>query len=495
VLTGSQVSSTNSSTPTALSAVPVPPSPTATAVSVNLSNSVIDKDIPLPPNVKLPIEIKCANCSTFGSLDITQGKFEVDASLFDGDGFSFSAGSVTLAANNVGAYLELEAIPKVSGSFTAPIPSIPIPGLGFSIPGFGKAGVTFTPAIAVTYQVNGGLSFTYGLESQIPNGSNITINFSDFGESSVSGFDKTTIKSLPFNTNVSSVELTVHTAFTPQIQFGFSFNLGPTANVGVFADLPFLEAKFSNPNNVDANCVSLNTNSSSLSNSTGYSAMPSDASTNLSPTQTTAASVGTTLPPSTGTSSDTISIPPSASSSLLSQLGSLVLVEATAGIDIGLEAQYNLIPGASASAAATKQGVNQNQDDKATPTLTANEKFNPLGVFEAQATHIQLFSTDFPLVTSCLAFQPSATGFLPAKQVWDSLTSSYISSVSSVSAASASAASASAAAKASEGGGIFAPSGTGSGKTATGAASGLGEKRMAWLGLVLLATAGVFVRL
>jgi hypothetical protein len=123
----------------------------------------------------LPVEIGCNNCSTFGKLTISQGAINIDMSQVDlipdvleggDDGKDLlnviTGGFFELTATNVGAHVDLFARPKVSGSFEIELPGLPI--VGFTIPGVGRAGVTFEPSLKADYEVSGGLEIGYGFD-------------------------------------------------------------------------------------------------------------------------------------------------------------------------------------------------------------------------------------------------------------------------------------------------------------------------------------------
>ena len=67
-----------------------------------------------------------------------------------------------IMANNMEAYFELFARPKASGSFTLML--YPLPILGFSIPGVGRAGAVFESSISVDFEVQGKIEITYGMK-------------------------------------------------------------------------------------------------------------------------------------------------------------------------------------------------------------------------------------------------------------------------------------------------------------------------------------------
>jgi len=132
---------------------------------------------PLPDLSNLPIEVGCKKCETKGQLVLSQGAIVIDPGqvdfvpdIFEGgdDGKpavtppSITGGFMEIMANNMEAYFELFARPKASGSFTLML--YPLPILGFSIPGVGRAGAVFESSISVDFEVQGKIEITYGMK-------------------------------------------------------------------------------------------------------------------------------------------------------------------------------------------------------------------------------------------------------------------------------------------------------------------------------------------
>lgn len=108
------------------------PSATDTSISIDLSSSISNTTLAVE---SLPVDFECTNCSTFGTLDVTQGSFEVDLAptFIDGDGISFSDGYIKVDASGLGARVEITASPSGSGTISLPIPAIAIPAVGFTV--------------------------------------------------------------------------------------------------------------------------------------------------------------------------------------------------------------------------------------------------------------------------------------------------------------------------------------------------------------------------
>ncbi|KAF2195535.1 hypothetical protein K469DRAFT_722749 [Zopfia rhizophila CBS 207.26] len=369
--------------------VPIPSNTTddKTSASFNLAFQTLNSTFSTPEllgevvNVpQIPLKVGCKNCTTTGYILLTQGKFEIDITQTDlipdfinGEDNRnilsvITAGEVTLQANSMTAHIELNAVPTQSGAFNFPLFELPV--VGFAIPKLGKAGVSFAAEIAASYEVTGGVELTYGFDLWVPTNSKLTISMTDFSKSNIVGFDGIQLTTLPFTANLTDIELKLGLGFRPAVPVGFDFlDGGLKAEVEVFMDLPKFSATLSTKKDgVDAECNALPGASNSTTNST-------------SPTLT----------------SNSTYLPASAIPSLISDIGPLVLIEASVDLALGVGAEFS-IPG-------------------------------PAGEL---ATAANIFEKSFPLPTACLAAKEK---FQPAKKVLEQKTSSYIASVSAASAA------------------------------------------------------------
>ncbi|KAF2478229.1 uncharacterized protein BDR25DRAFT_338854 [Lindgomyces ingoldianus] len=336
----------------------------------------------------LPVEVGCKNCTTTGYILLTQGNFDVNSgfiptALGNPEGLAlqaFHSGFIELEANGLTAHIELFSKPKVSGQFALSLFDLPI--VGFSIPKLGKAGVSFNATIQASYEVSGGIEATYGFDLWVPTNSKINIPFPDLGNASKAGFDGAEISALPFTANISDVELTLGLGFRPIIPVGFEFIDGfIESQVSVFMDLPSLEAKFSTKKDgADSEC----------------NALPSNNSTN--PANSTSPHWTNQTSPSL--TSNSSFLPASVIPSLVSEIGPLVLVEASINLAIGVGAAFRV------------------------PNIFDGIPFE---------TSVNVFETNFPLPTACLA---ANSGFKPASEILQSKEASFISSASSASVAS-----------------------------------------------------------
>lgn len=211
----------------------------------------------------------CRNCSTTGTLLISQGSISIDMSKADvvpdvlegeddnRDLFSvITGGFFELKADNVAAHLDMFARPQVGAEFEIPLPEIPI--TPFTIPGVGMAGVSFAPVINLKYEVTGGVELNFGFDVAVPSNSRIHIDLTNLPASSVQGLPNTTITPLPLTANITDIDLTTSVAFRPTIPIGFKFLDTLNATVSVVLDLPRLDAKLTTRDNADENCNALN---------------------------------------------------------------------------------------------------------------------------------------------------------------------------------------------------------------------------------------------
>jgi hypothetical protein len=87
---------------------------------------------------------------------------------------------------------------------------------------------------------------------KIPDNSQIRLELTNIGESSVTGFQDAALTFLPFQVDVTDVEISLGLAFKPVVTVGFDFLDVLTAETFVALNLPRLDAKLST--NAAANC-------------------------------------------------------------------------------------------------------------------------------------------------------------------------------------------------------------------------------------------------
>ena len=93
---------------------------------------------------------------------------------------------------------------------------------------------------------------------QVPDESQIFIDLTDPTNSSITGFGDSVISPLPFQSNVDADNVRLSVALRHRVQVGFDIDDFPVgANVGIYLDLPGLEANVTHLTNVDENCTSL----------------------------------------------------------------------------------------------------------------------------------------------------------------------------------------------------------------------------------------------
>ncbi|KAL8895065.1 MAG: hypothetical protein Q9192_003866 [Flavoplaca navasiana] len=262
-------------TPTTSSTIAFPPpptdSPTATSAHQDLSFSYIDTPI-LPPafpegssvtlNAPIPnpgVSFECKNCTVTGTIDILQGSVSGNATTTGpdddaDDGFIWDSGSFMFVMNDFSAHMEIGATIEPSlelFTYNVPMPSIAF--LGFQIPGIGAVGPIFTPNIAIGSQISTELEFTYGFDLTVPDNSSITLDLVSSEDSTITGFQNTSITALPFTSRVNNIALTVSAAFRPELLLGVEVLTG-SIGAGVFFNLPTVAATISQIAHVNSKC-------------------------------------------------------------------------------------------------------------------------------------------------------------------------------------------------------------------------------------------------
>ena len=93
--------------------------------------------------------------------------------------------------------------------------------------------------------------------------------------SSVTGFGDSKVSPLPFQSNVDADNVQLSVALRHRVQIGFEFDVtifDVGANLGIYLDLPGLEANVTHLTDVDENCVSV-ANSQSLDKNTSQAVL------------------------------------------------------------------------------------------------------------------------------------------------------------------------------------------------------------------------------
>ena len=281
-------STTTSAAP--ISSKDFPPAPSDSPTSTSVADASVDKQYLdtaiLPPEfpgidlsslsapfVPQGFTVGCKNCTIQGNIDISQGYFTIndpgsnsnDSDIED----LLTEGYVELQVNNFATHIELESTIQASASlvtYVAPFPDIGIPG--FSIPGLASVGPVLRPEVSFGAAVSSELEFTYGFNLSIPNNSTITLNIANQSESTITGFQDTKFSTLPFQSQLNNVNLTLSAAFTPQLLLTISvLNRAGSISAGAFLDLPALSATVAQVNNVNDKCeLNPNTNTNTTTN-------------------------------------------------------------------------------------------------------------------------------------------------------------------------------------------------------------------------------------
>ncbi|OAL22751.1 hypothetical protein AYO22_06933 [Fonsecaea multimorphosa] len=215
---------------------------TATSLSINLSHGVQDTWFPdtvLPTNAPLPIKIGCKDCSTNGTLSLLQGEWSVLSTVdwFGAKNLTdiISAGNVQLGIEGFVAHVEIQIEPSLKGDMSLPLFTIPV--FGFTIPELGSGGILVEPTLSLGWELSGGIEMSYGFELKIPN-LEVYLDFADPTSSSVTGLDGISITDVPFQANISDIDLSLSLSLTPRITLGVEILDSLSAEVGTSFDLP-----------------------------------------------------------------------------------------------------------------------------------------------------------------------------------------------------------------------------------------------------------------
>ncbi|KAJ8189188.1 hypothetical protein LV157_004225 [Aspergillus fumigatus] len=251
------------------------PAPSATSgltstSAKELNEHYVDRKI-FPPDIPaadmlLPsgLTVSCKNCSLEGNIVLDKGSFEISGSdgLIDAVNSTiafFDHGSIEVIANGLFAQIELEFDLSASqdlGSFTAQLPAIPL--IPFEIPGV----LVFGPIVVAEFDMSLSLyqntGFSYGFNLSVPANSKVELNMDEISNSSITGFDKTTVHALPFQAKAALVSLIASIGFKPRVLLGINTAVGSVqGGVGAFLELPKVSVNVTQLRNVNEKCESV----------------------------------------------------------------------------------------------------------------------------------------------------------------------------------------------------------------------------------------------
>ncbi|EAW23837.1 putative GPI anchored protein [Aspergillus fischeri NRRL 181] len=257
-------------TPTVTFPAPSATSGLASTSTKELNEHYVDRKI-FPPDIPaadmlLPsgLTVSCKNCSLEGNIVLDKGSFEISGSdgLMDAVNNTiafFDHGSIEVIANGLFAQVELEFDLSASQdlvSFTAQLPAIPLSP--FEIPGV----LVFGPMIVAEFDMSLSLAqnigFSYGFNLSVPANSKVELNMDEISNSSITGFDKTTVHALPFQAKAALVSLIASIGFKPQVLLGINTAVGSVqGGVGAFLELPKVSVNVTQLSNVNEKCESV----------------------------------------------------------------------------------------------------------------------------------------------------------------------------------------------------------------------------------------------
>jgi hypothetical protein len=148
------------------------PFPSGAPLYFNLTFQKLNQSIDIPilpppaPQTDLRISVGCKNCTTSGSLDLTAGNFAIQPNNILNMQDVIQNGSVSLSmVEGFQAHIELDTIVTAQGSLSIPLFQVPV--LGFTIPGIGRAGLTFSTDVIAQFNISDALQLDFGFEVNV----------------------------------------------------------------------------------------------------------------------------------------------------------------------------------------------------------------------------------------------------------------------------------------------------------------------------------------
>ncbi|MCJ1334711.1 hypothetical protein MMC10_011423 [Thelotrema lepadinum] len=253
------------SSPTATTEV-IPTSTTLSDPGATFTPASVAFNYSLPPDTQMwpldnqtgPLTVRCANCSTAGTLMLVDAGFTV-GNLFDDVGSGkFSNIYFQLQANGLYAIVSLNATTTNSSVVTE---EVPIRGIGNSTDTFDILdlfSLSFTRGLGIELGASlaANIDMAFGFEVMVPDNSTITFALEDLFLPDVTGFEQTNFSALPFTSHVSDLELTLFARAFADIGFAISTDLfdSQAVEADAYIDMPNLQLDLTPVKNVDVNC-------------------------------------------------------------------------------------------------------------------------------------------------------------------------------------------------------------------------------------------------
>ena len=209
---------------------------------------------------------KCASCVGTGTLAISSGNISLKTGL---EGILGSltgssnmatkdlaaAADIDIVFNGFQAQFEFETSIQLTETFTFHLFETPVGFPGFSIPGLFSIGPAFDPTIVAQLTLFQPLSFTYGFNFTVPDGSGWNVDLVDNTKSTMTGFNNVQFEALPFTVLDFTPGLNVSLSFRPVISIGVNVLTIQVDPVTVFADVPKFNVGLVPLTDVDNNCA------------------------------------------------------------------------------------------------------------------------------------------------------------------------------------------------------------------------------------------------
>ncbi|KZV84532.1 hypothetical protein EXIGLDRAFT_727021 [Exidia glandulosa HHB12029] len=224
----------------------------------SVASGIFDQDI--PENFK----VLCKGCFVRGTFIFSAGDEGVlgdwtpsenfTNAFVNKTNFNFEDHWVGVSMRDFSAHIELEV--DITPTNTSNELSVHMLGkpVVIAIPLLPGLDIIFDPQLHGWVNVSKELSFTYGMDIEVPDGSTPLLAALHPDRNVAPGFNETKVTPLPFQSNVDDIELDLEIAFRPHFELEVPV-AGRRITFGVEADLPKFGVHVSQVHNADAKCT------------------------------------------------------------------------------------------------------------------------------------------------------------------------------------------------------------------------------------------------